>query len=319
MRQPTRPLPRAASRVGRRLAAPLALHAALQVACGAALLASATPAHAQFGKLVKRATEAAAGAAAGRVTGAAADRVGEKAGEKAGIGGGRSGASSDGDRLEITAERLDAFLVAMRGPVEAARQRAAFADRRTAWEKAAADHKTRKVAYEQCQTRVMSAGAPTLTAATAARQERLSDMISAVADQAVKAQEAGNTALVRRLADSSEVLRSAMTRVLFPALAQRCGAEPLGDGPPAPTDEAPDRNGPAFRPAVPAGMTARQFGTLRERVAAWLIATDRRYVYAPAELQALESRRAALDPLAPLFRGDHLVWGSYMHGLGKES
>jgi hypothetical protein len=66
-------------------------------------------------------------------------------------------------------------------------------------------------------------------------------------------------------------------------------------------------------------MTPRQFGTLRERVAAWLLAADRRYVYAPAEQQALESRRARSPRSPPLFRGDHLQWGYVMHGLGRES
>lgn len=305
--------PAAPAAAGRRAVARLALG----VACGTALVAaSAAPAHAQFGRLVKRAaaaaTEAAAGAAAGRATNAAAAKAGVTSGAA------DAGEARDADQLDITAERLDAFLVAMRGPAAAAEQRAAYAGRRAAWDKATADYADRNRVYDACRTRFVSNTRPDVSPAALARQERIANTVTALADRSVQAQQAGNTALVARLADSVEVLQHATEQVLFPTLARSCGARPTKPASEPPSDDAPAANGPAFRPAVPAGMTPRQFGTLRERVAAWLLAADRRYVYAPAEQQALESRRAALAPLTPLFRGDHLAWGSYMHGLGKE-
>lgn len=284
----------------------------LGLTLGAALLAAPTSAaHAQFGGLLKRAAAAAAEKAGGSAKDAAA--------EKAGVGPRTASPAGDADQLEITPERLDAFLVGMRGPIEAAQQRAAFAERRTAWEKAVAEHRERKQAYAACRERLGNSVKPDLSPAAQARQARLTDAMGAVADRMAKANEAGNQDLAARLADSVEVLQRATVDVLYPTLVRTCGSQPSDAGPQPPTGDAPDRNGPALRPTVPAGMTARQFGTLRERVAAWLIATDRRYVYAPAEQQALESRRAALAPLAPLFRGDHLPWGYFLHGLGKES
>ncbi len=62
-------------------------------------------------------------------------------------------------------------------------------------------------------------------------------------------------------------------------------------------------------------MTQTQFGLLRERVAAWLLANDKRYTYSGPEQQALESRRAALAPLTPFFRDRSVEWRSVHAGF----
>jgi hypothetical protein len=296
----------------RRTASRAPLGLAFGTALGTALLAApACAAHAQFGKLARRAAAAATEAAAGRAAKAAA--------EKAGVSAGDAGSVGSADQLEITPERLDAFLVGMRGPAVAAQQRAAYEARRATWEKVQGEHEHRKEAYSKCLGDVTNPGQPDTSPTAVALHARLVDALEALGDRSAKASAAGNPPLAARLADSVEVLQRAMMSVQYPALARRCGQPPSTTSPQPPADDAPAPSSPAFRPAVPAGMTPRQFGLLRERVAAWLIATDRRYAFSPAEQQALESRRAALAPLAPLFRGDHLPWGLTMHGLGGDA
>jgi hypothetical protein len=295
-----------------------ALGLAFGTALGTALLAApAAAAHAQFGKLARRAASAATEAAAGRAAKAAAEKAGVAA--KAGVSAGDAGSAGGADQLEITPERLDAFLVGMRGPAAAAQRGAAYEARRAAWEKAHGEHEDRKTKYDECLGDVANRGEPDTSPAAVARYARLEKALDALSDRAAKAGADGDPASGARLADSVGVLQRAMTSVQYPSLVRRCGQPPSTTSPQPPADDTPARDGPAFRPAVPAGMTPRQFGMLRERVAAWLIAADRRYAYSPAEQRALESRRAALAPLTPLFRGNDLPWGSMMHGLGGDS
>jgi hypothetical protein len=115
--------------------------------------------------------------------------------------------------------------------------------------------------------------------------------------------QAGDSARARALTDSAGVAGEQMENVLVPAL-KACGAY-VG----VPSTGRPEEPQVAA-PAVPAGMTARQFGRLRERVAAWLL-TNGAYGVGDDERAALEARRQELAALTPLFRGDTLAWSSW--------
>jgi hypothetical protein len=277
---------------------------ALAALVGALLLAApASDAQAQFGRLVKRAAAAAADAAGDRAAGAAG-APGADATRRA---------DANPGRLEITAERLDAFVVAMRGPLEGARRRQASAAARAAYEAAEADYRTKDDAYDACKDRVTAGAVPDMRSPAMQRAvARLTDLSPVLTQQQVAAQAAGDARGAALLADSLQALGLAVEEASFPALRPQCGAAPRKPVKPA---AAEDGIGPEYRPAVPAGMTPLQFGLLRERVGAWLVARGAGAGLADAEARALESRRAALEPMAPFFR-DHLVeWRDLLGGM----
>lgn len=292
----------------------VATSVATAVAC-LALAAPASTAHAQFGKLIKRAAAAAGDVAAEAAAGKAAEKAGGTAVGRAAASGTSSSASGS-SILEITPERIDAFLVAMRGPIELGRQRAAHAARLAEYEQARQTYGTRTREYERCSGDYASRVRPAITPATQARNERIADQISAMADAAIAAQERGDTARVRAFADSSATLSRAMAANMYPGLAKACGTHP-GREPVRPSGEPPRADDPAFRAERPAGMTVAQMGMLHERIGAWLLANDRRYTYAEAERAALEGKRPALAPLTPLFRGEHMAWRNVLEGMGE--
>jgi hypothetical protein len=273
---------------------------------GAALAAApASAAHAQFGRLVKRAAEAAAGAAAG----AAGDRAAGAAAERAGVPA-PGGRARDASALEITGERLDAFAAAMRGPVAAAERRAAqqaaYEAAHKAWEAASADGRAKHKAYDACKDRMTDGRTPDLSPATMQRLEPLVRRFTDVNVRHGQAAAAGNARLAAVLADSSEALQLAMAEVQFPGFLAQCGRPPR----PVPAEPAapPAADEAALRPVVPAGMTPLQFGVLRERVGAWLVNNGRGAALSDAERQALESRRSALAPFTGFYNGDRLEW-----------
>jgi hypothetical protein len=280
---------------------------AFGLACGVVLLAGPAAAEAQFGKLVRRAaaaaTEAAAGAAGGRAAEAAAAKTGVA------VPGGRA---ADASRLAITPERIDAFVVAMRGPAEAARQRAANAEASKARAAAETAQREQNSTYGTCVQQHIGGRVPDLAAAQ--RAERFMDRFHAVNERRGKAYETGNTALGEQLADSVADAQADMQNAIYPGLTKRCG-RPVRQVAAASVVAAAPVSDAAFRPAVPAGMTPIQFGVMRERVVAWLVAEGRGAALDAAERQALESRRAALAPLAPLFESRTLEWVDVGAGL----
>ena len=261
---------------------------------GAALLVIPASADAQFGKLAKRAAAAAVGAAAGD---AAAERI-------AGTGSGPADAST----LEITGERLDAFVAGMRGPMEAARVASARrAERR--------DLEARAAAYDACRKKAevdLGAALYDTTPEGLERAAVLGNRMSAMVQRSFDAQQAGNAALATALGDSITALGDTLEEVQMPGLARACGKKlvvPHASHTDAVAEDA------ALRPAVPADMTPVQFGVLRERVAAWLVANGVGAALTPAESAALESRREALAPLAPFFRERSLEWVNVLAGV----
>jgi hypothetical protein len=307
---------------------PTIARAALGLALGSALLAvPATTAHAQFGKLVKRAAAVATEAASQAAAQAASDRAAATAPEHATGGAERassaraaaSGARANESRIEITPERLDAFVVAMRGPIEAAQQRAARSAARDAATSAGAAYRTKVEARQACRSRA-AASAPTVTTpATLQRNAELSQHIQPLMLRLSEAESAGNKSLAAQLTDSTELIAERMMDNLQPGVAQQCGPRPQRPASAVADDTDPAADPPTARPVVPSGMTPAQFGLLRERVAAWLIGDGRRYAFTEAELVALESRRTALAPLAAHFRDRTLEWRNPLAGLDTDS
>jgi hypothetical protein len=281
---------------------------ALAASLGVALLAAPAAAHAQFGGLLKRAAAAAA----------------EKAGEKSGVrgaaeqGGGAAPAGAlDASLVDITPERLDAFVAGMRGPVEGARRRVAATAAQEAWRTAKVDFVSRQSARDACLKTFAQRATPVMSNAAVRRMSQVGERLPQLAMQQSQAEAAGNTQRAEQLRDSLDVLTGQYFELQYPGSTRACGTPPRRPSE-TPPPEGPKADDPAFRPALPAGMTPTQFGLLRERVAAWLLASDKRYTYGDQERQALESRRAALAPLTPFFRDRSVEWRSVTAGFEAE-
>jgi hypothetical protein len=276
---------------------------------GCLLAAAPVAAHAQFGKLVKRAAQAAAETAVEATARGAMDGA---TGAGSGARGVADGATPN--RLEITAERLDAFAVAMRGPLENARRRAATRAAEGDYEAAREAYEAKHDAYTTCKKRLTDNVMPDMSSPTLQRAvERFTTANVELTPRIVAAQTAGDDRLARQLSDSVQTLMVAVDEASYPALRPRCGApprEPLARrGGSGGDDKAADR------PEVPAGMTPMQFGVLRERVGAWLVAGGVGGALTPTEVRALESRRALLEPMAPFFRDYAVEWRDVLAGM----
>jgi hypothetical protein len=264
---------------------PAAGRTVLALAFGTALLAApAAAANAQVGKLIKRAVSAATETATGTAGGAPGRAA-----------NGAAGAS----RLEITAERLDAFVTAMRPAVEgaAAEQRRGGQAVRT---------QEARATYAACIERAADTDPVTSAPPAFVREyEQTERTYKALVkrEQAQASAEFQSPEQTQPLADSVAVFRERLVRLRYPA-ARACGPEVW----PATSNGNPVTQ---VAPVVPAGMTAVQFGLLRERVAAWLVTEGRAPGYGAAERQALAARRTALAPLAALFRKEDLVWRTW--------
>jgi hypothetical protein len=67
----------------------------------------------------------------------------------------------------------------------------------------------------------------------------------------------------------------------------------------------------ASKIAQPAGMSATQFGLLRERIAVYLLTRGKEDPFTPAERSALDARLNELDKLTAYFRDGALEWSSW--------
>jgi hypothetical protein len=302
--RPTARRPHLPTHHGARAAARRALgRRAAAVALGALLVGAPDAAHAQFGGLVKRAARAAADAAGGGAAGAAAGR--------AGLPAGSAGRAGDASRLEITPERVDAFLAAMRGPVEGVRRRQAGEAARQAYEAQLADYQAKDDAYDSCKDRLTDGAVPDVRNPELQRAaRRFGEANGPLTARAVKAREAGDERLAKQLTDSIQTLILAVDEASFPTLRAKCGAPPREPRKPASQD---DGSGPAYRATVPEGMTPVQFGTLRERIGAWLVADGAGGGLSDAERRVLESRRAALEGTRPYYQQGG--WANVLAGL----
>jgi hypothetical protein len=259
----------------------------------AALLATipVTPAHAQFGKLIKKAAQGAVqGAAQGAAKNAAQNATGNAS---------NATPKADDGAVAITAQSLDALLAALGPSVKAAQD---FDARRARYEQQHA----RFQAHQTCRDSIKKAHPMPMapTAAMLEAQQQYAQRAGALSQRLMAASQAGDTARTRAITDTVSMLGEQSENVYLPAL-KTCGAYV------APPTERPVRGGfRASAPTIPAGMTATQFGRLRERVAAWLL-TNGTYTVSADEQAALTARKADLDTLTPLFRGNTLTWSSW--------
>jgi hypothetical protein len=164
--------------------------------------------------------------------------------------------------------------------------------------------------YNDCKRRVTDGLIPDMRSPALQKAVvRFTDGNVRLTELQVQAQQAGKLALARAYADTVEQLQQAVEEASFPALRPQCGAPPREPAPLA----APAKAAPAPVPAIPAGMTAYQFGVMRERVGAWLLADGAGGALRPAESAALESRRAALEGLRPYYA--IVTWRNPLDGL----
>lgn len=294
---PNHPAPHRARRAHRALAAATLLGAA-------ASLALAAPAEAQLLKRVKQAAQE-------RLAGAVVEQGAEKAGvapaaapaaAPAGAATAAPGAKRSKSELEITPERLDAFLVAMKPMAADAQRKRAEAARQ-------AEYKARQEKWQSCAQRVqaqiqVSRTMPT-PAGTEASREPL-ERQTALMERASKlyATDPMRAALVQ---DSSSGAMYDATVAMFPAF-KSCGSYVYM---PAPLPGTPAPGAPAAKPALPAGMSATQFGIMRERIAAFVLTNGTEGKVSDGERTALDAKRAELAPLAALFKDGTLAWESW--------
>jgi len=271
-----------------------ARHASRVIAL-AALLSVVSPAaaHAQFGKLIKKAAQGAMqGAAEGAAQNAAKNATGgERTREEA--------------TLTITPQNLDLLLAALGPAAKAAQEEEAQRTRYWAQQK-------KFEAHRACRDSIKSKFPVNPLAAQAP------DKIKAMQDYSIKsgplmeryaqALQSGDTRKAQVYADSAGAAGEQLELIYTPQL-KACGAYVS-----APTDDSKGHHGgddeAGRAPKVPAGMTATQFGRLREKVAAWLL-TDGKYKVSDDERSALDARKKELDVLTPLFRGNTLAWSSW--------
>lgn len=95
--------------------------------------------------------------------------------------------------------------------------------------------------------------------------------------------------------------------ILFPALGE-CGLPPKK---PAESPKPAEGASPAQQIVPPAGMTATQFGVLRERVDVYLLTRGKDDPFTPAERSALDARMSDLSAFTPLLREGTLEWSSW--------
>jgi hypothetical protein len=269
-------------------------HAARALAL-AALLSVVSPAaaHAQFGKLIKKAAQ---GAMQGAAEGAAQNAA------KNATGGERT---REDAAVTITPQNLDLLLAALGPTAKAAQEEEAERTRYWAQQK-------KFEAHRACRDSIKSKYPVNPIAAQSP------DKIKAMQDYSIKsgplmeryaqALQSGDAQKAQVYADSAGAAGEQLELIYTPQL-KACGAYVS-----APTDESKGRHGgddeAGRAPKVPAGMTATQFGRLREKVAAWLL-TDGKYKVNDDERSALDARRKELDALTPLFRGNTLAWSSW--------
>ncbi|MBC7843139.1 MAG: hypothetical protein H7099_12540 [Gemmatimonadaceae bacterium] len=234
----------------------------------------------------------------GRMKRAVQERVQEpvRTGQNGNTGAGAAG------RLEITPERLDAFVVAMRPLVERATAVQVERDMQAAYTK-------REKEYEACGERAVRAAngvsAP-MTPAVAERLGSMTEQMTAMMGRYNVAAAAGNYMVASAILDSADVLGAKAKALQFPSLTS-CGLPA-----PRPVKSAPlPANQGDLIAAGAGGMSAGEFGRLRERVALYLLTNGSGDTYNDAERSTLDSHASDLATLAPLFRSGVLDWAQW--------
>lgn len=220
----------------------------------------------------------------------------------------------------VTPERLDAVMVALAPQVEEARREAAagaveksFRAKRTAWEKC----------VELAGKNATGLSEPYLNAS-----EKETGKSAEAMGRLAKAMQAGDKRTTAYLQDTVGVFTMEMTAMMVGA---KCGpamytpsamieAQLVRD---AGTGGEVDESGRVKRvfivpEASRKGLTAQQFGVLRERVAIYAIALAKGdgsesslSSFTDGEHAALKSRASDLKAMAPFFRDGHMRWTTW--------
>lgn len=234
----------------------------------------------------------------GRMKRAVQDRVAEPARrDEPAPSGSRASA-----RIEITPARLDAFVGAMRPLVERARLVQAEREMQAAYD-------TRQQEYDACVERVMRTTNGASAPMTPERVERLgvlTEQITALMGRYNAAASSGNVAQLSAILDSADAVGARARIVQYPSLST-CGVPAAR---PTKTAPMPENQGELIA-AGAGGMTAGEFGRLRERVAVYLLTHGGGDTYDDGERQALSARETELASLAPLFRSGVLEWAQW--------
>ena len=233
----------------------------------------------------------------------------EKVAESVGAPAAKPAAASKSSRtqMEITPERVDAFIVAMRPVI-------AHAERMTAARAAQAVYDEKGKRYTECGERVgkritmaqkQQAASPSME--TQLKIGALAEASTALMEEYSKALTAGKHERAQVIEDSMTVLEYRVRVLQFPPLAE-CGPPPRR---PAEMIASSESGSAASHIAQPAGMSATQFGLLRERIAVSLLTRGKEDPFTPAERSALDARMNELEKLTAYFRDGALEWSSW--------
>ena len=291
----------------------------LQSIAAALCLAAVTaaPAHAQ---LLKRIKQAATDKIADKAVDKAADRAGvpssaapsdsasaTTSGAPARVNRGSQGvystvqptsAGAQGSKLDITDERIVAFIDAMEPVVAAGRELRASRDAQKQLE-----------TYTTCSANAMLKGPQALTAAQDAESDRITAQISKLTTALLADGGTRDTMRINATNDSIQTLSDRQQRLIFPAIA-KCGARPAKR---APSRITADYNGTITNPAPKriAGATPAQFGRMRERIALYLIDPQRANDLTPEERGAIDGHAKQLADIGAGFRSNLYNWRTW--------
>jgi hypothetical protein len=252
--------------------------------------------------------DAAGRAATDRAAGAAGARSADEAPAAAGAAGGAAAPAKKGP-APITAERLDAFFVAMAPAMARAERGRAEFEARKAYDAASKEYDRKAEAWQGCSERVVAAAGPP-TQQQMMRMAEQSGPGTKLMERFLAEAQRGMTPRAQALEDSMKVEHLRVNMLIYPAL-KGCGQVPRKPVAP-PTAEAA---APEQLITPPAGMTRGQFGRLRERVALYALTGGKDDPFTAEERAVLDARAADLGKLAPLFRDGLLEWSQW----GQES
>lgn len=288
----------------------------LQSLAAALCLAAVTaaPAHAQLLKRIKQAaTEKIADKAVDKATGSSSAASGDSASTATAAAPARVNRGSQGvygtpqpasagaqsSKVEITGERILAFVDAMEPVIAAGREMRAHRDAEKQVE-----------AYGKCSAIARTKGPGSLTPAQDAESDRLAAQIQALTTALVANGGMRDTMRINATNDSIQVLLDKQQRLIYPAIT-KCGARPAKQ--PAPSGITVDFHGTITNPAPKriAGMTPAQFGRMRERIALYLVDPQRPNDLTPDERGAIDGHAKELADIGAGFRNNLYNWQTW--------
>ena len=211
--------------------------------------------------------------------------------------------SSGPAKLEINGERVALFLTAMEPALDAARERDAYLaakKKREQYDKCVGD-----VQVKNAQAAARGEDVPVPTKAQQAEMDRIADRGTVLVNEMMAAQQKNDTAKIRVLVEESERNLFRMTLLATPAIGKTCGTTP----PPKAAEPDEARMKEKSRPRKVDGMSATQFGRMRERIAMYLVAPEKGNDLTPDEKAAVDARRADFAPFVKAWKDGTLEWG----------